>query len=208
VTVPGTDRTQETTALDVFMADTAFPAWVEPAYRGLLERVRSLEAALRGWEARDNDGEPPHNIERGTLAGGDLEVLVEGLTGEQADRIEDFFIAELEAAVLDVASPAKEEPLRAKLEAVLMDATVTYGFVADDGPVGPMMVERLAIVQALGYEDESAWLARTAEINAERGVASPATLPCGHPFDAAVTADEGTSYCGACVASPAHPEAG
>jgi hypothetical protein len=39
---PGTDRTQETTALDVFMADTAFPAWVEPAYRGLLERVRSL----------------------------------------------------------------------------------------------------------------------------------------------------------------------
>jgi hypothetical protein len=66
------------------------------------------------------------------------------------------------------------ETLRAKLEAVLMDASVTYAIVNDDGSTSPMMVERLAIVRALGYEDESAWLARTYEINAERRVASPA----------------------------------
>jgi hypothetical protein len=82
VTVPGTDRTQETTALDVFMADTAFPAWVEPAYRGLLERVRSLEAAAQTVVDANAD----------TV---DLAVLWA--------RIDDL------ATVLDVASPANEE---------------------------------------------------------------------------------------------------
>lgn len=58
-----------------------------------------------------------------------------------------------------------ERTLIEALEAVLMDASVTYGIVGDDGSSTPMMVERGAIVRALGYEDESAWLKRTAEIN-------------------------------------------
>jgi hypothetical protein len=56
-----------------------------------------------------------------------------------------------------------------RLEDVLMDATVTYSIILNDGEdCTPMMVERQAIVKALGYADESAWLARTAEINAYR----------------------------------------
>lgn len=58
--------------------------------------------------------------------------------------------------------------LRERIEAVLLDANVTYGIILDGDDTTPMMVERQAIVKALGYADESAWLDRTAEINAER----------------------------------------
>jgi hypothetical protein len=153
VTVPGTDRTQETTALDVFMADTAFPAWVEPAYRGLLERVRSLEAALR---------EAYTAIERAQFDAHDRE-----WARTIPDRIR---------AVLDVASPAPMAP----------GADTTARFDPASG-ITAAQLER---------------------IEAATDVASPATLPCGHPFDEAVTADEGTSYCGACAGSAGLPSEG
>jgi hypothetical protein len=61
---------------------------------------------------------------------------------------------------------APDARLAEALEAALMDANVTYGIINEDGSGTPMMVERQAIVKAMGYEDESAWLARTAAINA------------------------------------------
>jgi hypothetical protein len=54
---------------------------------------------------------------------------------------------------------APDARLAEALEAALMDANVTYGIINEDGSGTPMMVERQAIVKAMGYEDESAWLA-------------------------------------------------
>lgn len=70
--------------------------------------------------------------------------------------------------ILAIAKEGAEQlvGLRNAIEAVLMDANVTYGIVFDDNVAGPMMVERLAIVRALGYEDESAWLVHTSELQA------------------------------------------
>jgi hypothetical protein len=75
------------------LADQAFIIAAREDVPWLAAELERVTAALRGWEARDHDGEPPHNIERGTIAGGDWEVLVEGLTGEQADKIEAFIAA-------------------------------------------------------------------------------------------------------------------
>jgi hypothetical protein len=37
---------------------------------------------------------------------------------------------------------------------------------------------------------------------------APDALPCGHPLTAVVSADEGTSYCGACASPDAGTEGG
>jgi hypothetical protein len=203
-------------------------ARVQEAHEQTLKQAARRERAVRGEAIRHLTrartslvpGTPPSV--QGTLghisaalmvlaaAGTDEEGCAPAMSAERPDAVN----AKDNPSATDdgglSADPTDRRPheLRAAIEAVLMDANVTYGYVTDEGTGSPMMVERLAIVQALGYEDESAWLARTAEINAERRVASPATLPCGHPFDAAVTADEGTSYCGACAGSAGLPSEG
>lgn len=82
---------------------------------------------------------------------------------------------------------SRADKVRRDLEAVLMDANVTYGLVDEDESGSPMMVERAAIVKALGYEDESAWLARTAAINAPRGRVKNADLAPGERYFAVYT---------------------
>lgn len=71
-------------------------SWKEK-YEQAGAQVARLEAALRGWEGRDTDGEEPCSIERGTTRDGNLEVMVDGLTYEQSERIEGWLSAALAA---------------------------------------------------------------------------------------------------------------
>ena len=89
-------------------------------------REDKLAALIAGWEARDSDGEEPCSIERGTTRDGNLDVLAEGLTYQQSERIEDF-LASLPAA-LDIIRAT-----RALLDA-LMDSYAAADLTSWDAP--------------------------------------------------------------------------